>query len=165
MTAIRIFNGVKVKVENKKQYQQYLDELKGVREELGESSGLLPRCWADNYFRDNVRRRALPRLGAVSSSAVRRFRYFLRRSCSVIICSTLQLKGRRHVDCCSRRQDIVQYSSWLSSIHPVFRSVSPCEGNTANWSYHDLRSVRLCTANKSVEHPVLPLSTRTQYGA
>ncbi|KAJ7850006.1 COX5A-domain-containing protein [Mycena olivaceomarginata] len=34
-TAVRIFNGVKVKVENKKQYQQYLDELKGVREELG----------------------------------------------------------------------------------------------------------------------------------
>ncbi|KAF7356923.1 COX5A-domain-containing protein [Mycena venus] len=34
-TAVRIFNGVKVKVENKKQYQDYLDELKGVREELG----------------------------------------------------------------------------------------------------------------------------------
>ncbi|KAF7302356.1 COX5A subunit VA of cytochrome C oxidase [Mycena chlorophos] len=34
-TAVRIFNGVKVKVENKKQYQEYLDELKGLREELG----------------------------------------------------------------------------------------------------------------------------------
>ncbi|KAJ7272535.1 COX5A-domain-containing protein [Mycena haematopus] len=34
-TAVRVFNGVKVKVENKKQYQDYLDELKGVREELG----------------------------------------------------------------------------------------------------------------------------------
>ncbi|KAF7370897.1 Cytochrome c oxidase subunit 6, mitochondrial [Mycena sanguinolenta] len=34
-TAVRIFNGVKVKVENKKQYQDYLDELKGLREELG----------------------------------------------------------------------------------------------------------------------------------
>ncbi|KAJ7292612.1 COX5A-domain-containing protein [Mycena rebaudengoi] len=34
-TAVRVFNGVKVKVENKKQYQEYLDELKGLREELG----------------------------------------------------------------------------------------------------------------------------------
>ncbi|KAJ7053855.1 COX5A-domain-containing protein [Mycena amicta] len=34
-TAVRIFNGVKVKVENKKQYQDYLEELKGLREELG----------------------------------------------------------------------------------------------------------------------------------
>ncbi|KAJ7447195.1 COX5A-domain-containing protein [Mycena latifolia] len=34
-TAVRVFNGVKVKVENKKQYQDYLDELKGLREELG----------------------------------------------------------------------------------------------------------------------------------
>ncbi|KAJ7626359.1 COX5A-domain-containing protein [Mycena polygramma] len=34
-TAVRVFNGVKVKVENKKQYQEYLEELKGVREELG----------------------------------------------------------------------------------------------------------------------------------
>jgi hypothetical protein len=161
-TAVRIFNGVKVKVENKKQYQQYLDELKGVREELGEPSGLSPRCWADNYFRDNVRRRALPRLGAVSSFAVRRFRYFLRRSRSVIICSTLQPKGRRRVDCCLRRRDIVQCSSWLSSIHPVFQSVSPCEANTASWSCHDLRLARLCIANKSVEHP---LPTRTQYCA
>ncbi|KAJ7239774.1 cytochrome c oxidase subunit VA-domain-containing protein [Mycena haematopus] len=34
-TAVRIFNGVKVKVENKKQYKDYVDELKGLREELG----------------------------------------------------------------------------------------------------------------------------------
>ncbi|KAJ7146440.1 COX5A, subunit VA of cytochrome c oxidase [Mycena epipterygia] len=34
-TAVRVFNGVKVKVENKKQYQEYVDELKGLREELG----------------------------------------------------------------------------------------------------------------------------------
>ncbi|KAF7347214.1 Cytochrome c oxidase subunit 6, mitochondrial [Mycena venus] len=34
-TAVRIFNGVKVKVENKKQYQDYVEELKGLREELG----------------------------------------------------------------------------------------------------------------------------------
>lgn len=34
-TAVRIFEGVKEKVENKKQYQAYLEELKGLREELG----------------------------------------------------------------------------------------------------------------------------------
>ena len=37
-TAVRIFEGISEKVENKQQYQQYLDELKGVREELGKSS-------------------------------------------------------------------------------------------------------------------------------
>jgi len=34
-TAVRIFEGVKEKVENKQQYQAYLDELKPLREELG----------------------------------------------------------------------------------------------------------------------------------
>lgn len=34
-TAVRIFEGISEKVENKQQYQQYLDELKGVRDELG----------------------------------------------------------------------------------------------------------------------------------
>ncbi|KAF8079245.1 cytochrome c oxidase subunit VA-domain-containing protein [Lyophyllum atratum] len=34
-TAVRVFEGIKEKVENKQQYQAYLDELKGVREELG----------------------------------------------------------------------------------------------------------------------------------
>ncbi|KAI1816724.1 cytochrome c oxidase subunit [Poronia punctata] len=34
-TAVRVFEGVKAKVENKGQYQQYLDELKPLREELG----------------------------------------------------------------------------------------------------------------------------------
>ncbi|KAH8888872.1 COX5A-domain-containing protein [Thozetella sp. PMI_491] len=34
-TAVRIFEGIKAKVENKGQYQQYLDELKSLREELG----------------------------------------------------------------------------------------------------------------------------------
>ncbi len=34
-TAVRIFEGVKEKVENKAQYQSYLEELKPVREELG----------------------------------------------------------------------------------------------------------------------------------
>ena len=34
-TAVRVFEGVREKVENKQQYQAYLEELKGVREELG----------------------------------------------------------------------------------------------------------------------------------
>jgi len=34
-TAVRIFEGISEKVENKQQYQAYLEELKGVREELG----------------------------------------------------------------------------------------------------------------------------------
>ncbi|THH31043.1 hypothetical protein EUX98_g3166 [Antrodiella citrinella] len=34
-TAVRIFEGVSEKVENKQQYKAYLEELKGVREELG----------------------------------------------------------------------------------------------------------------------------------
>jgi len=34
-TAVRIFEGIKEKVENQKQYQAYLEELKPVREELG----------------------------------------------------------------------------------------------------------------------------------
>ncbi|KAH8836108.1 COX5A, subunit VA of cytochrome c oxidase [Flagelloscypha sp. PMI_526] len=34
-TAVRIFEGIKEKVENKSQYEAYLEELKGVKEELG----------------------------------------------------------------------------------------------------------------------------------
>ncbi|KAG2218476.1 hypothetical protein INT45_011657 [Circinella minor] len=34
-TAVRIFEGIKEKVENDNQYKQYLDELAPVREELG----------------------------------------------------------------------------------------------------------------------------------
>ncbi|KAK4137638.1 cytochrome c oxidase [Trichocladium antarcticum] len=34
-TAVRVFEGIKAKVENTGQYQQYLDELKPLREELG----------------------------------------------------------------------------------------------------------------------------------
>ena len=37
-TAVRIFEGIKEKVENKTQYQAYLNELKAVREELGASA-------------------------------------------------------------------------------------------------------------------------------
>ncbi|KAI1932928.1 Cytochrome c oxidase subunit 6 [Ophidiomyces ophidiicola] len=34
-TAVRIFEGIKAKVENKSQYEAYLEELKPLREELG----------------------------------------------------------------------------------------------------------------------------------
>ena len=34
-TAVRIFEGIKQKVENKNQYQQYVDALKDTRDELG----------------------------------------------------------------------------------------------------------------------------------
>ncbi|PQE33763.1 cytochrome c oxidase subunit Va protein [Rutstroemia sp. NJR-2017a WRK4] len=36
-TAVRIFEGIKAKVENRGQYDQYLEELKPLREELGVS--------------------------------------------------------------------------------------------------------------------------------
>ena len=36
-TAVRIFEGVKEKVENKAQYKAYLDEFAEMRNELGES--------------------------------------------------------------------------------------------------------------------------------
>ncbi|PWN53737.1 COX5A-domain-containing protein [Violaceomyces palustris] len=35
-TAVRVFEGIKQKVENEGQYKQYVEALKGVREELGE---------------------------------------------------------------------------------------------------------------------------------
>ncbi|KAL9530745.1 Cytochrome c [Sphaerulina musiva] len=34
-TAVRIFEGIKAKVENKGQYDEYIQELNGIREELG----------------------------------------------------------------------------------------------------------------------------------
>jgi cytochrome c oxidase subunit 5a len=37
-TAVRVFEGIREKVENKQQYQAYLDELKPVRGELGRYS-------------------------------------------------------------------------------------------------------------------------------
>ncbi|KAG8696906.1 Cytochrome c oxidase subunit 6, partial [Ceratobasidium sp. 395] len=37
-TAVRIFEGIKEKVENKGQYEAYLTELKGVKDELGIST-------------------------------------------------------------------------------------------------------------------------------
>jgi cytochrome c oxidase subunit 5a len=42
-TAVRILEGVKEKVENKKQYEAYLEELKGVVDELGEWLGFFTR--------------------------------------------------------------------------------------------------------------------------
>jgi len=36
-TAVRVFEGIKEKVENKSQYEAYVQELKPLREELGES--------------------------------------------------------------------------------------------------------------------------------
>ncbi|CAE6517351.1 unnamed protein product [Rhizoctonia solani] len=41
-TAVRIFEGIREKVENKGQYEAYLNELKGVREELGSSTFTCP---------------------------------------------------------------------------------------------------------------------------
>lgn len=41
-TAVRIFEGIQEKVENKTQYQAYLDELKPIREELGAYYSLGP---------------------------------------------------------------------------------------------------------------------------
>jgi cytochrome c oxidase subunit 5a len=41
-TAVRVFEGIREKVENKQQYQAYLEELKPVREELGGCS-----CYSD----------------------------------------------------------------------------------------------------------------------
>jgi cytochrome c oxidase subunit 5a len=38
-TAVRVFEGIKEKVENQGQYQKYLDALKPIREELGECIG------------------------------------------------------------------------------------------------------------------------------
>ncbi|KAL8939101.1 MAG: hypothetical protein Q9211_002894 [Gyalolechia sp. 1 TL-2023] len=36
-TAVRIFEGIKAKVENQRQYEEYLEDLKPLREELGVS--------------------------------------------------------------------------------------------------------------------------------
>lgn len=43
-TAVRVFEGIKEKVENKQQYEAYLAELKPVREELGD-------FWLNFYHR------------------------------------------------------------------------------------------------------------------
>ncbi|KAF2467986.1 cytochrome c oxidase subunit VI [Lindgomyces ingoldianus] len=34
-SAVRVFEGIKFKVENKSQYEEYLQDLEGIREELG----------------------------------------------------------------------------------------------------------------------------------
>jgi cytochrome c oxidase subunit 5a len=43
-TAIRIFEGVKEKVENRQQYEMYLQELKPLRDELGMFASFLRVC-------------------------------------------------------------------------------------------------------------------------
>ncbi|CCO29813.1 cytochrome c oxidase subunit Va [Rhizoctonia solani AG-1 IB] len=45
-TAVRIFEGIKEKVENKGQYDAYLNELKGVRQELGSSTFTCPYLYS-----------------------------------------------------------------------------------------------------------------------
>lgn len=50
-TAVRVFEGIKEKVENKQQYQQYLDELKPLREELGTFPSILARTTRLNGVR------------------------------------------------------------------------------------------------------------------
>lgn len=44
-TAVRVFEGVKEKVENKSQYEAYVQELKPLREELGTSFIFLEISW------------------------------------------------------------------------------------------------------------------------
>jgi cytochrome c oxidase subunit 5a len=47
-TAVRVFEGIKEKVENNSQYQAYVDELKPLREELGMFSvSYLPKLAVD----------------------------------------------------------------------------------------------------------------------
>jgi len=52
-TAVRIFEGIREKVENKQQYSAYLEELKAVKEELGmckcNSSECLPNPFVHRY--------------------------------------------------------------------------------------------------------------------
>jgi cytochrome c oxidase subunit 5a len=64
-TAVRVFEGVREKVENKQQYQAYLDELKPVREELGGYSlACICRFFSDSHllraYRHRHERRSLP---------------------------------------------------------------------------------------------------------
>lgn len=62
-TAVRVFEGVKQKVENKQQYNAYLDELKGLREELGTLFiwFFILDGWPDRFDkRHSFGRRALP---------------------------------------------------------------------------------------------------------
>lgn len=51
-TAVRVFEGLKYKVENAEQYKAYLDELKNVREELGISlkEDLFPESVNEKHF-------------------------------------------------------------------------------------------------------------------
>lgn len=60
-TASRVFEGLRFKVESKEQYQQYLDELKDIREELGETSALIVFVVLTNVYRRHPQGGSLPR--------------------------------------------------------------------------------------------------------
>jgi cytochrome c oxidase subunit 5a len=49
-TAVRVFEGIREKVENKQQYQAYLEELKGLREELGNLCIFSSRLWLYSHL-------------------------------------------------------------------------------------------------------------------
>merc|ERR1711977_352844 len=51
-TAVRIFEGIKAKVENRGQYDQYLEELKPIREELGVN--LKEQMYPDGTFGEHL---------------------------------------------------------------------------------------------------------------
>jgi cytochrome c oxidase subunit 5a len=53
-TAVRILEGVKEKVENKGQYEAYLQELKPVISELGESNGSMIGCEKSSSLLDTT---------------------------------------------------------------------------------------------------------------
>lgn len=71
-TAVRIFEGIKEKVENKEQYKAYLQELKPVREELGMYRLVLGvgmrNTHIGSYLRHRHKRRALLVMRGISSS-------------------------------------------------------------------------------------------------
>jgi hypothetical protein len=52
-----VFEGIREKVENKQQYQAYLEELKNVREELGEPYLLLLLLPCSELVQASTRRR------------------------------------------------------------------------------------------------------------
>jgi hypothetical protein len=64
-TASRVFEGLRFKVESKEQYQQYLDELKDIREELG-------KCNTSNLFASTVNScRRHPQGGALQRAGLK----------------------------------------------------------------------------------------------
>ncbi len=71
-TAVRIFEGIREKVENKSQYDAYVQELKPLREELGMSIHLLLRAAAlCSIFRPTIEGGTLPVLKTPYRSVAR----------------------------------------------------------------------------------------------